>query len=117
MHQYLLLSGTSHQELAIAISQKAKIQFAYCAIERISDGEISVRLLESVRQQSMVLAQSLSPPVNEHLAAYFDTSTSLAYQFLIKIRKVPDEKFTIVDLGACLASRTLQYVYNWMHPS
>jgi ribose-phosphate pyrophosphokinase len=78
MHQYLLLSGTSHQELAIAISQKAKIQFAHCAIERISDGEISVRLLEAVRQQSMVLVQSLSPPVNEHLAAYFDTSTSLA---------------------------------------
>jgi ribose-phosphate pyrophosphokinase len=67
MRQYLLFSGTGHQELATSISQEAKIRLAPCAIERFPDGEIGVRLLESVRQRSIVLVQPLSPPVNEHL--------------------------------------------------
>ncbi len=38
-----------------------------CAIERFPDGEVAVRLLQSVRRSEAFLVQPTSPPVNDHL--------------------------------------------------
>lgn len=67
MSDPLLFSGTAHESLALAVAEQAKIHLGACEIERFPDGEISVRLLEPVRQRDVFLMQPLTPPVNDHL--------------------------------------------------
>src|SRR5258708_13502161 len=38
-----------------------------CLVERYPDGNVAVRLLESVRRKEVFLMQSTSPPVSDHL--------------------------------------------------
>lgn len=64
---YVLIAGTASGELASAIAAEAGLALAACAIERFPDGEISVEIGESVRRREVVLIQSTSPPVNDHL--------------------------------------------------
>lgn len=64
---YVLIAGTASGELARAIAAEAGLALAACAIERFPDGEISVEIGDSVRRREVVLIQSTSPPVNDHL--------------------------------------------------
>ena len=50
-----------------AVAADLEVLPGACTIERFPDGEVSAQLLESVRRKEVVLVQSLSPPVNEHL--------------------------------------------------
>jgi ribose-phosphate pyrophosphokinase len=67
MEHFILFAGTANPGLAKAIAQQLNIPLGECVSERFPDGEIAVRLLESVRQKSVFLIQSTSPPVNDHL--------------------------------------------------
>lgn len=67
MEHFILFAGTANPELAKAIAQQLNIPLGECVSERFPDGEIAVRLLESVRQKSVFLIQSTSPPVNDRL--------------------------------------------------
>lgn len=53
--------------MAKAIAQQLNIPLGECVSERFPDGEIAVRLLEPIRQKSVFLIQSTSPPVNDRL--------------------------------------------------
>lgn len=67
MEHFILFAGTANPGLATAIAQHLNIQLGECVSEQFPDGEVTVRLLESVRQKSVFLIQSTSPPVNDRL--------------------------------------------------
>ncbi|MGL4622814.1 ribose-phosphate diphosphokinase [Chroococcidiopsis sp.] len=67
MEHFILFAGTANPGLAKAIARQLNISLGECVSERFPDGEVAVRLLESVRQKSVFLIQSTSPPVNDRL--------------------------------------------------
>jgi len=62
-----LISGSSNRKLAEAIARHMGIELCACAANRFSDGEIHIRLDESVRGSNVFVIQSTSAPVNENL--------------------------------------------------
>jgi len=62
-----LFSGSAHPRLASAVAARLNTELAGCEVDRFPDGELSVRLLDSVRGCSVYLIQPTSPPVNDHL--------------------------------------------------
>jgi ribose-phosphate pyrophosphokinase len=67
MDNFLVFAGKANPELAKAIAEKLSVPLAACSSEHFPDGEVAVQLLESVRQKSVFIVQSTSPPVNDHL--------------------------------------------------
>src|SRR4051812_26323335 len=72
----LLLAGTANPALAAATAEALRVAPGACHVERFPDGELSVRLDETVRGREVLVIQSTSPPVNDHLVellAFVDT--------------------------------------------
>lgn len=67
MDNFILFAGTANPDLAAAVAQKLNIPLGKSLVERFPDGEVNVRLLESVRQKAVFILQSTAPPVNDHL--------------------------------------------------
>ncbi len=65
--QPCLVSGTASQELAEEISRQSGIPLLERRIERFPDGELYVRLSESVRGRDAFIVQSTCAPVNDNL--------------------------------------------------
>ncbi|MFB2769472.1 ribose-phosphate diphosphokinase [Pelatocladus sp. BLCC-F211] len=66
MDNFILFAGTANPDLAAAIAQELNIPLGKSVVERFPDGEVNVRLLESVRQKAVFILQSTAPPVNDH---------------------------------------------------
>jgi ribose-phosphate pyrophosphokinase len=64
---YSIFAGRANAPLAAAIAAQMGKPLAECLIRRFPDGELSVQLETSVRGHEVVIVQSTSPPVNEHL--------------------------------------------------
>ncbi|WP_123042686.1 ribose-phosphate diphosphokinase [Cohnella candidum] len=62
-----ILSGSSNTKLAEAIARHIGVQLGACETRRFSDGEIHIKLDESVRGSNVFVVQSTSAPVNENL--------------------------------------------------
>jgi ribose-phosphate pyrophosphokinase len=62
-----LFSCSSNVGLAEAIASNIGVQLGKAKMSRFSDGEIHIRLEESVRGSDVYVIQSTSDPVNEHL--------------------------------------------------
>ena len=62
-----LLSGTANPKLASEISAALGIPLLDAAVDRFSDGEIRVRIRETVRGADVFVIQPTCPPVNESL--------------------------------------------------
>jgi ribose-phosphate pyrophosphokinase len=62
-----ILPGTAHPELAAGVARELATPLGKCHVERFPDGELSVRLEETVRGRDVFVVQPTSPPVNEHL--------------------------------------------------
>jgi ribose-phosphate pyrophosphokinase len=62
-----VFAGRANPRLAAAIAGELGEHTAACIVERFPNGEVAVRLLESVRRKEVFLVQPTSPPVNEHL--------------------------------------------------
>jgi len=62
-----LLAGSANPRLANRVERALAIRLAACTTERFPDGEVFVRIDESVRGLEVVLLQPTSPPVNDHL--------------------------------------------------
>ncbi len=62
----ILMSGTSVPELAGKISKLLKHEF-YEPVSVFANGEIMVKIPVSVRNKHVIIIQSTSPPVNDHL--------------------------------------------------
>jgi ribose-phosphate pyrophosphokinase len=62
-----LICGNANKTLAHEISDALGIDLCDTAVERFSDGEIRVRIRETVRGADVFVIQPTCPPVNEHL--------------------------------------------------
>lgn len=62
-----IFSGNAHKDLAIEICQYLGVTLGDSNVQRFSDGEIMVRINESVRGADVFIIQPTSNPVNEHL--------------------------------------------------
>ncbi|MCG0275840.1 MAG: ribose-phosphate pyrophosphokinase [Thermosediminibacteraceae bacterium] len=62
-----IFTGNANPELAREIAQNLGIEVGDAIVSRFSDGEIQVRINESVRGADVFVVQPLSYPVNDHL--------------------------------------------------
>jgi ribose-phosphate pyrophosphokinase len=62
-----LIAGNSNPELWREISEQLGIPLTITQVTRFSDGEIRIKVDESVRETHCFILQSTSNPVNEHL--------------------------------------------------
>lgn len=62
-----LISGTTHPQLSQEISDYLKVPLSQVLIKRFSDGEIYVKIDETVRGDDVFVIQPTSPPVNDSL--------------------------------------------------
>lgn len=62
-----IFSGSSNPRLAAEIARSAGIELAKIELKRFMDGEISVKIKESVRGQDVFIVQSICSPANDHL--------------------------------------------------
>ncbi len=62
-----LLAGNANRALAQEVSSSLGIGLCDAAVDRFSDGEIRVRIRETVRGADVFVIQPTCPPVNEHL--------------------------------------------------
>jgi ribose-phosphate pyrophosphokinase len=62
-----LFSGNAHPDLARRVAEALGVPLGQALVDRFPDGEVRVRLLESVRGDDVYLVQPTSPPVNDHL--------------------------------------------------
>jgi len=62
-----LLGGSSNPNLTSAIAQTLGLTVGRCDVGRFPDGEIYAQLEEDVGGRHVVVVQSTSPPVNDHL--------------------------------------------------
>lgn len=63
----VILSGTSNPGLASAVAAELGVHPLRRTIDRFPDGEVEVRLDESVRGREVLLIQPTGPPVNDNL--------------------------------------------------
>ena len=62
-----LFTGNAHPDLAQRVAEALGVPLGKAVVDRFPDGEVRVRLLESVRGDDVYLIQPTSPPVNDHL--------------------------------------------------
>lgn len=62
-----VFSGNAHPRLAQNIAHHLHIPLGKISVERFSDGEANVEIMENVRGKEIFLVQSTCPPVSENL--------------------------------------------------
>ncbi|KAH7102700.1 phosphoribosyl pyrophosphokinase [Auriculariales sp. MPI-PUGE-AT-0066] len=62
-----LLAGNSHPELAQAIAERLNIPLTPCTVKKFSNGEINVKVGESVRDEDVFILQTGSADVNDNM--------------------------------------------------
>ena len=62
-----ILSGNATPALAAAIAKTLGVRMGKAQVERFSDGEISVEVLNNIRGRDVFIVQSTCPPVNDNL--------------------------------------------------
>jgi len=67
MTGYMLFSGTANRELAEEISKYLQQPLSLANITRFSDGEINIKIKESVRGKDVFIIQPTSAPANANL--------------------------------------------------
>ncbi len=67
MSGYMIFSGTSNPELSQEIAKYLEMPLAKADINRFSDGEINVKISESVRGKDVFIIQPTSAPANGNL--------------------------------------------------
>ncbi|MCF8566300.1 ribose-phosphate diphosphokinase [Alicyclobacillus tolerans] len=62
-----LFTGNANPELAQEIADHIGVSLGDCVVHRFMDGEVQIKLGESVRGSNVFVVQPTSAPVNEHL--------------------------------------------------
>jgi len=62
-----LFCGNANRPLAEAVARALGVKLGEATVERFPDGEVRVRLLESIRGDDVYLLQPTAPPVNDNL--------------------------------------------------
>jgi ribose-phosphate pyrophosphokinase len=66
-----LIGGSANPELSERISEKLDVPLTDPRLRRFPDGEINVKIEDSMRGHDVFVIQPTSPPVNEHLFELF----------------------------------------------
>jgi len=66
-----LIAGSANPELAARISQQINVPLTDPRLRHFPDGEINVKIEDSMRGHDVFVIQPTSPPVNEHLMELF----------------------------------------------
>jgi len=67
MSGYMIFSGTSNPELSQEVSKYLEVPLSGAVINRFSDGEINIKISQSVRGKEVFIIQSTSSPTNDNL--------------------------------------------------
>ncbi|CCM05766.1 uncharacterized protein FIBRA_07999 [Fibroporia radiculosa] len=62
-----ILTGNSHPELAQAVVERLNVRLTPCTVKKFSNGEINVKIAESVRDEDVFIIQSGCSDVNDNL--------------------------------------------------
>ena len=62
-----LLAGNANPELAEEIAARLGVPLTPAKIGRFVDGEVSIQILENVRNSDVYIIQPTCPPVNDNL--------------------------------------------------
>ncbi|CAL1703251.1 unnamed protein product [Somion occarium] len=62
-----ILTGNSHPELANAVAERLNVTMTPCTVKKFSNGEISVKISESIREEDVFIIQSGCSDVNDNL--------------------------------------------------
>ncbi|KAI0035030.1 phosphoribosyl pyrophosphokinase [Vararia minispora EC-137] len=62
-----LLTGNGHPELAAAVSERLGAPLTPCTVTKFSNGEVNVKISESVRDEDVFILQTSCSDVNDHL--------------------------------------------------
>jgi len=65
--EIMVFSANANKELATAIVKHLGLKLGDSTVSRFSDGEINMRVNQTVRGRDVFIVQSTSPPVNDHL--------------------------------------------------
>lgn len=63
----VLFAGNASQTVAGRVAQQLRQPLGFILVEKFSDGETRVEILENIRGMDVFLMQSTCPPTNEHL--------------------------------------------------
>jgi ribose-phosphate pyrophosphokinase len=66
-----LIAGSANPDLAGLISEKLDVPLTDARLRRFADGEINVKIEDSMRGHDVFVIQPTCPPVNEHLMELF----------------------------------------------
>lgn len=72
-----VISGTANKQLAVEVAKNLKVKLTPVDIHKFSDGEIYVRILESVRGSDVYIIQPTSPDANLNLMELLITIDAL----------------------------------------
>lgn len=67
MQDYRIFTGNAHKEFSKQVAKVLDIQISQAEVGRFSDGEISIRLCESVRGKDVFVIQPTCAPTNDNL--------------------------------------------------
>ena len=62
-----ILAGNATPDLAASIARALGVRLGKAQVDRFSDGEISVEVLDNIRGRDVFIVQSTCPPVNDNL--------------------------------------------------
>ncbi|KAK0502630.1 phosphoribosyltransferase-like protein [Armillaria luteobubalina] len=62
-----ILTGNSHPELAQAVAERLNVPLVPCTVKKFSNGEINLKISESVRDEDVFIIQSGASDVNDNL--------------------------------------------------
>ncbi|KAK0241263.1 phosphoribosyltransferase-like protein [Armillaria nabsnona] len=62
-----ILTGNSHRELAQAVAERLNLPLVPCTVKNFSNGEVNVKISESVRDEDVFIIQSGCSDVNDNL--------------------------------------------------
>ena len=67
MQDYKIFTGTAHPEFSQRVAKELDIELSQAEVTRFSDGEIGIRICESVRGKDVFVIQSTCAPANDNL--------------------------------------------------
>ena len=62
-----IFAANANEDLAASIARNLNVELGNSSVTQFSDGEINMRVNETVRGSDVFIIQSTSPPVNDHL--------------------------------------------------
>lgn len=63
----MVFSGTANQPLSEEVVERLRVQLGKAVVDRFSDGEVMVEIIDSVRGKDVFVVQPTCHPVNDHL--------------------------------------------------